>query len=91
MHTAPGGVTERLAEMVPALLEKLDEMTDRMVEVLVETEPPYREAMRGSLAAVLGVTAAAVGLKGTTSEGMGWEGRGEGISATAVCLLSREG
>jgi 2-C-methyl-D-erythritol 2,4-cyclodiphosphate synthase len=52
---------------------------------------PYREAMRGRLAAVLGVTAAAVGLKGTTSEGMGWEGRGEGISATAVCLLSREG
>ncbi|SHF63560.1 PucR family transcriptional regulator [Geodermatophilus nigrescens] len=46
MHTAPGGVTERLAEMVPALLEQLDAMTDRMVEVLVETEPPYREAMQ---------------------------------------------
>ena len=45
MHTAPGGVAERLAEMVPALLEQLDEMTDRMVEILVETEPPYREAM----------------------------------------------
>lgn len=52
---------------------------------------PYRQAMRESLAAVLHVTPSAVGLKGTTSEGMGWEGRGEGISATAVCLLSREG
>jgi 2-C-methyl-D-erythritol 2,4-cyclodiphosphate synthase len=50
---------------------------------------PYRQAMRESLAAVLGVEPAAVGLKGTTSEGMGWEGRGEGISATAVVLLSR--
>jgi 2-C-methyl-D-erythritol 2,4-cyclodiphosphate synthase len=52
---------------------------------------PYRQAMRERLGAVLGADPAAVGLKGTTSEGMGWEGRGEGISATAVCLLSREG
>lgn len=52
---------------------------------------PYRQAMREKLAAALGVSPEAVGLKGTTSEGMGWEGRGEGISATAVCLLSREG
>ncbi len=52
---------------------------------------PYRQAMRERLAVVLGVDPSAVGLKGTTSEGMGWEGRGEGISATAVCLLSREG
>jgi 2-C-methyl-D-erythritol 2,4-cyclodiphosphate synthase len=52
---------------------------------------PYRQAMRETLAAALQVTPTAVGLKGTTSEGMGWEGRGEGISATAVCLLSREG
>jgi len=51
---------------------------------------PYRQAMREKLADVLGVAPEAVGLKGTTSEGMGWEGRGEGISATAVCLLSRE-
>ena len=47
MHTAPGGVAERMAEMVPALLEQLDEMTDRMVEILVETEPAYREALTG--------------------------------------------
>jgi 2-C-methyl-D-erythritol 2,4-cyclodiphosphate synthase len=52
---------------------------------------PHRQAMREKLADVLGVEPSAVGLKGTTSEGMGWEGRGEGISATAVCLLSREG
>ncbi|MEX5720698.1 PucR family transcriptional regulator [Geodermatophilus maliterrae] len=37
----------RLAELVPALLDRLDEMTDRMAEILVETEPAYREALTG--------------------------------------------
>ena len=31
----------------------------------------------------------AVGVKATTTEGMGFETRGEGVSATAVCLLER--
>ncbi|WP_448642124.1 PucR family transcriptional regulator [Geodermatophilus sp. URMC 63] len=40
-------VGTRLAELVPVLLDRLDEMTDRMVEILVETEPAYREALTG--------------------------------------------
>jgi hypothetical protein len=40
-------VGARLAELVPVLLDRLDEMTDRMVEILVETEPAYREALTG--------------------------------------------
>ena len=51
---------------------------------------PYRDEMRAALAAALGVYPDAVGLKGTTTEGMGFEGRGEGISAMAVCLLERD-
>ncbi len=47
MRTAPWGVEERLAELVPALLDRLDEMTDRMVGILVETEPAYRQAVAG--------------------------------------------
>lgn len=48
---------------------------------------PYREAMAARLAAALGVRSCCVGVKATTTEGMGFEGRGEGISVTAVCLL----
>lgn len=48
---------------------------------------PYGEAMRERLAAALGVPAGAVSVKGTTNEGMGWVGRGEGIAALAVATI----
>ena len=50
---------------------------------------PYRERMRETLAAPLGVEAARVSVKFTTNEGMGFAGRGEGIAEMAVALLER--
>ena len=48
---------------------------------------PHIEAMRSRLAAVLGIPADRVGVKATTNEKLGPEGREEGISAYAVALL----
>lgn len=50
---------------------------------------PYRDAMRANLAAALGVDIGAVGVKATTTEGLGFEGRQEGVVAQAVVLLTR--
>lgn len=50
---------------------------------------PYRDQMRENLARAMGIDVDNVGVKATTTEHLGFEGREEGISATAVCLLAR--
>jgi 2-C-methyl-D-erythritol 2,4-cyclodiphosphate synthase len=48
---------------------------------------PYREEMRASIARIMSVEATQISIKGKTTEGMGFAGRGEGIESFAVCLL----
>lgn len=61
------------------------------VDAVVICERPkirdHREGMRENLAEALGVEVSRVTVRGTTSEGLGFTGRGEGIAAQAVCLL----
>ncbi len=58
--------------------------------VVIAQEPrlaPHADAMRANLAVALCVDASQVGVKSKSTDRLGYEGRGEGISAQAVILV----
>lgn len=60
--------------------------------VLVGEEPriaPHRDAMRRALAAALDVDSGRIAVRATTTDRLGFTGRGEGLAAQAVALLQR--
>lgn len=80
-----------LLRQVGELARKRGFSIDDVDSVLLMQAPkiaPYREEMRHNIAVALDVPVSCVGVKATTTERLGYEGRGEGVSAQAVALLS---
>ncbi len=82
-----------------ALLERvLGDLAERGYRVvnadvcLIGEQPkigPHRQHMRDHIAPLLGLHAEALNVKATTTEKLGFTGRGEGLAAQAVVLLER--
>lgn len=78
-----------LREVVKKISEKGYAVENADVTIVAQRPKmsPYIEQMRKNIAEDLDVDIDAINVKATTTEKLGFEGRGEGISATAVVLL----
>lgn len=81
-----------LLRRVVALVREAGWLPVNVDAVVVCEEPrvaPHRAAMRAVIAEAMELAVDRVGLRGTTTEGMGFPGRGEGILVQAVALVER--
>ncbi|PWG63974.1 2-C-methyl-D-erythritol 2,4-cyclodiphosphate synthase [Sediminicurvatus halobius] len=84
--------SRRLLRAAVALARERGWATVNMDATIIAQRPRLADhlpAMRDCFAADLGIEAEAVNLKATTTEQMGFTGRGEGIAAMAVVLVAR--
>jgi 2-C-methyl-D-erythritol 2,4-cyclodiphosphate synthase len=86
-----GGIDSR--KLLREVAKKVAELKLRIVNIdatIIAQEPrmaPYKALMIGNVASDLGITPAMVNIKATTTEGLGFLGRVEGIAAQAIVLL----
>jgi 2-C-methyl-D-erythritol 4-phosphate cytidylyltransferase/2-C-methyl-D-erythritol 2,4-cyclodiphosphate synthase len=89
-----GAPSDKFIAHAAALADKAGYRVGNVDVTLICEAPkiaPHREAMRRKLAALLSVDLEQVSVKATTTERLGFTGRGEGIAAQAVAtLVSRE-
>lgn len=79
-----------LLKEVSRLLKEKGYTIENIDSTVIAQKPkmaPYIDTMRKNIADTLCIPVDSVGVKATTEEGLGFTGRGEGISAQAVCLL----
>jgi 2-C-methyl-D-erythritol 4-phosphate cytidylyltransferase/2-C-methyl-D-erythritol 2,4-cyclodiphosphate synthase len=95
-HFPPGDPRWKGASSDQFLKFAVDRVTQRggrvaHIDVTVVCEAPrigpHRDAMRARIAEIAGIAVERVGIKATTSEKMGFTGRGEGIAAMATATI----
>jgi 2-C-methyl-D-erythritol 2,4-cyclodiphosphate synthase len=82
----------KLLEHVMALILEKGYTVGNVDAVIAAQRPkllPYMAPMKSALGPILGLEEEDLNLKATTTERLGFEGREEGISVTAVCLLEK--
>ena len=87
-----GADSMMLLEQVVALVKERGWQIVNVDSVVIAERPklkPHIEAMRGAIATRMGLDPDQVGVKATTNERLGPEGREEGMSCHAVALLTR--
>jgi 2-C-methyl-D-erythritol 2,4-cyclodiphosphate synthase len=85
-----GADSRLLLRTCGALMSKRNYRIGNLDATIIAQAPrmaPHIEAMRANIASDLGMEKANVNIKATTTERLGFTGRGEGIAAQAVLLL----
>lgn len=88
-----GADSATLLEQVMATLRGLNWRVVNADVLLIGERPkigPHREAMRERIAPLLGIRPDLLNVKATTTERLGFTGRGEGLAAQAVVLIESE-
>jgi 2-C-methyl-D-erythritol 4-phosphate cytidylyltransferase/2-C-methyl-D-erythritol 2,4-cyclodiphosphate synthase len=86
-----GAASSRFVEHARGLIEARGGRIDHVDATVICEAPkigPHRDAMRARLAELLGLPLPRVSIKATTSERLGFTGRGEGIAAQAIATVS---
>ncbi|MDD4569708.1 MAG: 2-C-methyl-D-erythritol 2,4-cyclodiphosphate synthase, partial [Tepidanaerobacteraceae bacterium] len=81
-----------LLKNVKELLKKAGYQVVNLDSVVCAQNPklsPFIDKMRHNIADTLGVDISRISVKATTTEKLGFEGRGEGISAQAICMIEK--
>ena len=85
-----GAASSLFVEHVRALIEQAGGRIDHVDATIICEAPrigPHRDAMRARIAALLRLPASRISVKATTTERLGFAGRGEGIAAQAVATI----
>ena len=85
-----GASSDRFLAHAAALLRSKGAILDHVDCTVIAEEPkvgPYRAAMRERIAGILGIALDQVSVKATTTEGLGFTGRREGVAAQAVASI----
>lgn len=86
-----GADSLKLLAEVGRRLEEARLIIENIDATIIAQKPkmrPYIDTMRQNIADVLGLDISQVNVKATTEEGLGFTGKGEGISSQAICLLT---